>query len=137
MYKLIEKNPNLTIFAIIVSIFAFSLVLAYTLPPETVREYNPVNIVEYLLANHPVLTGFVITFISCNFALSHSSNEFFLENTSISLIIACVVAMLCLTMSVTSHIPSDEQRYECRTSGGSLEFFGERGWVCIKPTNKS
>ena len=37
--------------------------------------------------------------------------------------------------SVITNRPTDEQRYECRMSGGQLEHFGERGWVCIKPKN--
>jgi len=93
--------------------------------------YSPTDLVfkimEYSLV-FVFLAAFLLAFVN---VAPYSSSLF--SGIVISLLFAVGVTMLVHSLSRREAAPTDEQRYECRITGGQLEHFGERGWVCIKP----
>jgi cbb3-type cytochrome oxidase subunit 3 len=83
--------------------------------------------------SHPVISGFIATALFC-FTIQLGVRNLS-RALGYSLFFACFVAIALWMSSMTNEIQNsvNERRYECRIEGGTLEHFGERGWVCIKP----
>lgn len=89
--------------------------------------------VNNLAMKYLPLISFVALYLCVCMAL-HRSDESIFSSMLIALIPSSLIAMALWSVTLRIiELPSDDQRYECRVSGGNLENFGERGWVCIKP----
>lgn len=85
-----------------------------------------------IIVDHAILVSFVVTFIMCFGAFVMSGGGLsLLQSIVVSAAPALLVASAFWFYSLD--FPMNEQNYECRTSGGELEYFGKRGWVCIRP----
>lgn len=78
-----------------------------------------------------IVITFAVTFFLC-FNIARILNCSRAESTVSAVCVACFIACLPWILSLERPVsPTYEQKYECRIINGSLEYMGERGWICF------
>ena len=120
-----ENKELLILLSISMAIVTGGVYLVYSMG------FSPTDFIAWV-TGHAFIFIFIVAFIVMFLLVAPVSSSLF-NGIAFSLLFAVVMATIAWSLSRTPNIPTDEQRYECRITGGQLEYFGERGWVCIKP----